>query len=130
MFEPYTSLTLKIAQRTFALEGWDDNADVYDETTPCNDPDKPWSANNSIPKILFFKNVKKLSEALPNLRLKYKKLCECLTFANSGGVNYHTFHIPLGDTGYKVLKGFDSALVALFPNVFAMGCKVVLERSC
>ncbi len=45
-----------------------------------------------------------------------------------GGVNYHTIHLPVGDRGCKFLKKADKVLVKAAPQVFAMGCKVVIQK--
>lgn len=128
LFEPYTSLALKIPQKLLGLEGWDDDADVFNESVPCCDPLKPWSANNSIPKIMFFEKAEYFEKCVPELRILKKGFCECLMFLNSGGVNYHTFHLPIGDRGCKFLKEADKVLVKAAPQVFAMGCKAVIEK--
>lgn len=126
-FEPYTSICLKIPQRILGLEGWDDGSNVFDESIPCNEEGKPWSANNSIPKLLF-SDRQRFEMAVPELKVEKYELTECLLFLLSGGVNYKTLYLPLNDAGCKRLIQFDCYLIKHWPKTFAMGCRVVLRK--
>ena len=50
----YTCSLMKIALRLMRHEGWSESIDIYDRNNICNNPDDPWSANCSIPKLLFW----------------------------------------------------------------------------
>jgi hypothetical protein len=50
----YTSTIMKVALRVMRHEGWSEEVNVFDRAAVCNDPDDPWSANCSIPKLLFW----------------------------------------------------------------------------
>lgn len=50
----YTSIIMKTVLRIMRHEGWSDTVNVFDRETVCNDPSDPWSANCSIPRLLFF----------------------------------------------------------------------------
>ena len=52
----YTCLLMKIVLRIMRHEGWSDSVNIFDRKAVCNDPSDAWSANCSIPKLLFFKN--------------------------------------------------------------------------
>lgn len=50
----YTCFLMKTVLRLMRHEGWSDEVDIFDRNAVCNDPSDPWSANCSIPKLLFF----------------------------------------------------------------------------
>ena len=50
----YTCLLMKIVLRLMRHEGWSDSVNVFDRSAICNDPSDAWSANCSIPKLLFW----------------------------------------------------------------------------
>ena len=70
----------------------------------------------------FEKNMGKKFE------LKYSLLCECLLFLNSGGVTSKTFYIPLNFFFLKIISYLDKFLTFIFPKLFALGYKIVLEK--
>ncbi len=84
LFEPYTSIFLRIAQRILRLEGWDETVNVFDSDTVCNIESEPWSANNSVPKLLF-RDKSVFEMYFPEYRLKKYEVTECLLFLLSGG---------------------------------------------
>lgn len=49
----YTCALMKCVLRIMRHEGWSDKVNVYDREAVCNNPEDPWSANCSIPKLLF-----------------------------------------------------------------------------
>lgn len=49
----YTCSLMKLALRIMRHEGWSDEVNIFDRDCICNDPMEPWSANCSIPKLLF-----------------------------------------------------------------------------
>lgn len=50
----YTSFLMKAVLRIMRHEGWSDQVNIYDRHTVCNNPDDAWSANCSIPKLMFW----------------------------------------------------------------------------
>lgn len=83
-FEPYTSILMRMAQKALRLEGWDEDTDVFSPDTICNIEGEPWSANESVPKLLF-QNKTKFEKVFPGLKIRKYELTECLLFLCSGG---------------------------------------------
>jgi len=83
IMDTYSSLMLKIILRLTKHEGFDDDTDPMDESTPCNDPYDPWSANNSLARLLV-QNCKDRLE-MKRIRVEYNKVVEFIFFLNSGG---------------------------------------------
>ena len=55
------------------MEGYDKTIDIFNEKTPCNDADDPWSGNNIIPNLIF-DNFEKFNSRLGNkFELIYSK---------------------------------------------------------
>ena len=125
----YTCLLMKFALRLMRHEGWSDTVDVFDRTTVCNDPSDAWSANCSVPKLLFFgKSGGVFEQEFPQYKIIKKSRNECFLFFLSGGVIAKTFYLPVGDKGTVVIKRIDRFLVKKFPAVFACGCSIVLQK--
>lgn len=125
--EPYTSFGMRLGQRIFELEGWDEHTDVFDARTVCNHPLEPWSANLSVPKLLF-KDKSKFEKTFRDLRLDYFYLTECLVFSLSGGVNWRVWSVGLNEKTCRRLFLADRFLVRMWPSMFAMSCRVVVEK--
>lgn len=122
---------MKMALRLMRHEGWSDDVDIFDRNAVCNDPSDPWSANCSIPKLLFFgKNMRSgvFGQQFPQFRIIKKTRNECFLFLLSGGVIAKTFYLPLNDKAVNLIKRIDSFLVKRCPSVFACGCSVVLQK--
>lgn len=81
----YTCTLMKMALRMMRHEGWSDSVNIFDRTVICNDPTDPWSANCSIPKLLFFKNFGKFENEFPHYKVIKKTRNECFLFFLSGG---------------------------------------------
>jgi SAM-dependent methyltransferase len=126
-FEPYSSVILKMAHRTLNLEGWNDSSDVFSEETICNIKDEPWSANLSIPKLLFG-NKAKFETTFFEYKLAKYELTECFLFLLSGGVNFKTFHPKVSQKGCQRIEKIDNFLVKLCPKVFALGLRAVIVK--
>jgi len=47
---------------------------------------------------------------------------------NSGGIYFKTYFIPLSYFSLKLISIIDTLLVFLFPSIFALGRKIVLEK--
>lgn len=123
----YTSSIMKLVLRIMHHEGWSDTIDVYDRKIICNDPVDPWSANCSIPKLMFF-GEGAFEEQFPAFRMLKRARNECFLFLTSGGVIAKTHYLPVGDKGVKLIKYIDKLLVNIAPSIFACGCSVVLEK--
>ena len=119
---------MKLAMRIMRHEGWLENIDVFDENTTANMPDDPWSANCSIPKMLFFNQKKDFEKEFPMYKVLKKEKNECFMFFLSGGVIAKTFYLPVNDSGVNFISLMDKTLVKLFPYVFTAGCSIVLEK--
>ena len=125
--EANTSLLSKIILIAMRHEGFDDEAKVFDPEYICNDPTDPWSANCSIPRLLF-DAPKKFEESFPEWEIVHDSKHEFFLFINSGGVTAKFFHIPLFEYGLRLVATIDSFLVKLAPNIFALGRRTVLKK--
>ncbi len=123
----YTGGLMKIALRVMRHEGYSDEVDVFDRTAVCNNPEDAWSANCSIPKLLFFKGDR-FTEEFRDFEILYKSLDECFLFFLSGGVIAKTFYVPCGTGGVKLLEKLDRFLIRVCPGFFAAGCSIVLKK--
>ena len=123
----YTSWIMKTVLRIMRHEGWSDFAEVFDRTAICNEPDDPWSANCSIPKLLF-SDKERFEKEFPELEMIKFERNECFMFLMSGGVIAKTHSLPVGKLGVKLISVIDRFLIRLFPSVFTCGCSVVLQK--
>lgn len=124
----YTGTLMKMILRLMRHEGWSDEVDVFDRNAVCNDPSDPWSANCSIPKLLFERGGVKFSQEFPQYRIIKRTINECLLFLASGGVIAKTFYLPLGDKGAELIKKIDRLLIKALPFFFACGLSVVIQK--
>lgn len=124
----YTCTLMKIALRLMRHEGWSDSVDIYDRSAVCNNPVDPWSANCSIPKLLFFGKENRFEEEFPMYKMIKRTRNECFLFFTSGGVIAKTFSLPIGDNGAKFIQKIDKGLVKIAPSFFACGCSIVLQK--
>ncbi len=122
----YTSFLMKAVLRIMRHEGWSDQVNIYDRHTVCNNPDDAWSANCSIPKLMFWGGG--FCAEFPMFEILKMSRNECLLFLTSGGVIAKTGHIPLGDKGVRVIKRMDKFLTEFLPSIFACGCSIVLQK--
>lgn len=122
----YTGSMMKIVLRIMRHEGFSDKVNVFDRNAICNSPDDPWSANCSIPKLLFFKGD--FEKEFPCFRILKKEYNECLMFFLSGGVIAKTFYLPVNKRGVRVIRKIDRFVVKLCPGFFAAGCSIVLKK--
>lgn len=122
----YTGFLMKLVLRIMRHEGWSELIDVYDKDVICNEPD-PWSANCSIPKLLFF-NEERFAERFPMFKVLKREKNECLLFLLSGGVIAKTFYLPAGDKTASMINKLDGTLVRLASEFFACGCSIALEK--
>ena len=122
-----TSLVMKILLRIMRHEGWSDSVDVFDKSVICNQASDPWSANCSIPKLLF-NNEDKFHENITSFKVLKNEVNEFLLFPLSGGVISKTKTINLPIWFLNFIKRFDKFAVWCLPGVFALGRSVVLKK--
>lgn len=122
-----TSFMMKAMLKAMRHEGWSDEINVFDENAIANQPEDPWSANCSIPKLLF-SDEKKFHENVHHLKIIHNKIFEGFTFPLSGGVIAKSSTIQLPKFLLYGVEGIDRLLIALFPGIFALGRQVVLEK--
>jgi len=128
IFDAHCSLLLQLVLILMKHEGFDFTKNVWSLNDPSTDSEDLWSGNSAVPYLIF--NDKKIFEdKLGNkFKIKYEILCECFLFLNSGGVTAKTFYIPLNFFFLKIVKYIDKILTSIFPSVFALAYKVVLEK--
>jgi SAM-dependent methyltransferase len=124
--EVETSFMMRLILKLMQHEGFDENINVFDRTVACNDPLDLWSANCSIPKLLFKKAD--FEHNLSNWRVLLDRKCEFFTFLNSGGVYAKTRYIPITFSLFTCLNKFDSVLIKLFPGIFPLQRRIVLQK--
>ncbi len=125
----YTSLFMKILLRVMQHEGWSDTVNVFSKDAICNQPDDPWSANCSIPKLLF-QNENKFHEYFPELKIVKNSINECLLFPLSGGVIAKSNFIPdCPKILIPFVKTFDNLAAKLLPNILSVGKSIVLQKN-
>jgi SAM-dependent methyltransferase len=123
----HTSFMFRLILRIVKHEGWNYDVDVFDEDAIVNDPNDPWSANSCIPELLFSDQAK-FEHAFPNFEVLKNELFESFIFPLSGGVVSRSFTVNLPFFLLRGIEILDNCLIALFPNMFAMGRKVVLRK--
>ena len=128
IFDAHCSILLQLVLILMKHEGFDFTKNVWSLNEPSTGINDPWSGNSAIP-YLIFKEKKVFEENLgEKFNLRYIKTCECLLFLNSGGVTSKTFYVPLNFFFLNILKYIDKLLTLLFPKIFALGYKIVLEK--
>lgn len=125
--EAHTSFMSKLILIVMKHEGFDDNARVFDPEFICNDPDDPWSANCSIPKLLFG-DIGEFEANFPDWKVVHDSKHEFLIFLNSGGVTAKFFYLPLPAILLRLTNAIDTVLIKLAPNFFALGRHIVLKK--
>ena len=123
----YTSFLMRILLRVTKHEGYNETINVYSEQIPCNELYDPWSANCSIPKLLF-KSRDKFEVELPNWEIIHRKNVEFLSFGNSGGVIAKTNYIKLGPKLLAMQDSIDKFLCWALPEVFSLQMQIVLRK--
>jgi len=125
--EVQTSFIMRIVLRLMQHEGFDETIDVFDETLICNDPEDLWSANCSIPKLIFSSVYFK--SKFPEWKLLHDHKVEFLNFLNSGGIYGKFLYIPLPVLILRFLSLIDRVLIKMAPNLFALQRQIVLQKS-
>jgi predicted SAM-dependent methyltransferase len=125
--EIHTSTSMRLILRLMRHEGFDETVNVFQDTKPCNQPGDPWSANCSIPKILF--NSKgEFQRHYPEWRVIHDRKVEFLQFLNSGGVVAKTRYIPLNSFFLRIQELFDVFVCRISSNFFALQREIVLQK--
>jgi SAM-dependent methyltransferase len=125
--EIHTSFFMKVVLKLMRHEGFNETINVFDSSFPCNDIDDPWSANCSIPKLLF-QSHKKFEFHFPIWKVKHDKKVEFFQFLNSGGVVAKTLHIPLSGKLLALQDQVDRLLCTFSPKLFALQRQIVLQK--
>jgi SAM-dependent methyltransferase len=125
--EVHTGLMLRILLRLMRHEGWSFDVDVFDRNAVANDPSDPWSANCAIPRLLFDDHAR-FAREVPGFHIVHDALSETLLFPLSGGVIAQTWRPALPAFLLDLVEWLDRGLVALAPNVCAMGRSLVLQK--
>ena len=123
-----SSFMLKVLLRLMKNEGWNDNVDVFNRNEKCTEYDKdPWSANCAIPHLLF-SSPERFARKVKGLEMIRNELSESFIFPISGGV---LAKVPVPTLPLVVLRAvdvFDRLAIFLFPGLFALGRRVVLQK--
>ena len=122
-----TSLLMRFLLRLMRHEGWSYDVNPFDRNEVANDPSDPWSANCAIPEMLF-RDEHRFEDNLPQYRVVHNQLTECFIFPLSGGVIARSPTINLPLVLLKMIEKLDRFLIILFPDVFALGRNVVLQK--
>ena len=122
-----TSLMMRFLLRLMRHEGWSYDVDVFDPNAIVNHESDLWSANCAVPEMLFKKNSK-FEKVFPKFKVSRNEPCECLIFPLSGGVISKTKMPKFPKFFLNFILFFDRVLVSIFPSIFALGRRVVLER--
>jgi SAM-dependent methyltransferase len=125
--EIHTSVLMRSILRIMRHEGYNETINVFDSSAPCNDPTDPWSANCSVPKLLFA-SKKGFETHFPNWKIVHDKNVECISFLNSGGVVAKTHYVPLPQYLLIFIEKFDALLCRIAPNIFALQRQTVLMK--
>ncbi|MBI1273765.1 MAG: methyltransferase domain-containing protein [Alphaproteobacteria bacterium] len=122
-----TSFLLRLMLYVTRHEGWSYEHDAFDENTPANRADDPWSANCAIPEMLF-RDAARFEAQVPQFSVVKNEVNECFIFPLSGGVVVQTRTINLPRWALRCVDALDHALIAIVPGIFGCGRSVVLRR--
>ena len=126
--EIYTSVLTRIILKLMEHEGFNEDIDVFNSTVPANNPRDAWSANCSIPKLLFG-NKTTFKEYFPTWKVLHFQRVECILFLNSGGVVAKTGYVPLRPGLLKAVEFLDKLLIKIAPNFFALQVQIVIQKN-
>jgi SAM-dependent methyltransferase len=124
--EVHTSLFMRLILRIMRHEGFDERTNVFDKSTICNDPCDLWSANCSIPKLLFNEDFAK---NYCGWKVVHDRKVEFLIFLNSGGVTAKTLYFPLPMIVLKFFSYIDYLLIKVAPDIFALQRQIVVQKT-
>ncbi|HMM66314.1 MAG TPA: class I SAM-dependent methyltransferase [Dokdonella sp.] len=120
------SVLLRFLCRLLKTEGYSFDVDVYDEETPCCDPENLWAGNNVIPNLLF-RDRERFTRAFGFEIVRFAH-SEVFLFPLSGGV---TSHLPAPRLPRWILKSvdfLDGVMVKIAPNLCALQVSVALRK--
>lgn len=124
--EVHTSISMRLILRIMRHEGYDERINVFDKSTICNDPNDLWSANCSIPKLLFNEDFTKNYNGW---KILHDRKVEFFLFLNSGGVTAKTSYIPLPTILLKFASYIDYLLIKVLPDIFALQRQIVIQKT-
>lgn len=117
--EPEISLVFKFFLKIFNHERWDTNIK--------NSKKKYfWRENNATGRLLF--EGKSVGDKFLNYKIKANELSEFLIFLNSSGNGIDAPHIKLNKTFLNLTNLFDNLLIKIFPGIFALNRKIILQK--
>ena len=122
-----TSLLMRLLLKVMRHEGWSYQINIFDENQTANDPEDPWSANCAIPELLF-EQEKQFHAKFQSLKIIKNKKNEGFIFPLSGGVIAKIKILELPNWFLKIVYFIDKILINLFPNIFALGRSVVIQK--
>lgn len=125
--DPETSFCMRLILKLMKHEGWSYETDPFDKDSIANNPKDPWSANCALAQLLF-QNPYKFENHFPNLKIVKNELSEFLIFLLSGGVIAKAPTIQLPKSILNFIHQIDKALIKLFPRLFPLSRKVVLQK--
>ena len=119
---------MRLLQRIMKNEGWSFHIDVFDKHASClPSSGDPWVANTAIPGLLFSSSAA-FEARVEGFEMVRNELCEGLIFPLSGGLLAKVPAPPLPRALLELVDRIDDRAIALFPNVFALGRRVVLRK--
>ena len=122
------SFFMRLLLKLMRHEGYSYDVDVFDKNQICTDENDLWSANCAIPNLLF-DNRKKFSTEIESFTMRHSSFDEFFCFLNSGGVIAKTVYIPLPRLIIRILQQMDRILAGIFPSVFALQRRIVLQKN-
>tara|TARA_Y100001958_G_C21170315_1_gene502243 strand:+ start:271 stop:1074 length:804 start_codon:yes stop_codon:yes gene_type:complete len=128
IFEPHVSVFYQLITLMTKHESFDFTVDAWDKNKSVKIDDNPWNSNQAVAYLLF-KNKNFFEKKMEgSFKIIYENYSEFFIFINSGGIYSKCFYVPLNYTLLNVLNLIDKFLVKFFPNIFALGRKIVLEK--
>ncbi len=118
---------MRLILRAMRHEGYSFETDVFNEGIILSDPNDPWSANCAIPNLLF-DNKEKFCQKAPFFKFCRYSFSEFFIFILSGGVVAKAKTIQLPFFILRFLASIDSVLTKLFPEIFALQKRIVLQK--
>ena len=129
IFEPHVSLIYQLVTFFTKHEGFDFTVDVWNKDKPVKQNKNPWDSNQAVAYLLFKNHELFHKNINSKFEIIYDKFAEFMIFLNSGGIYSKSFYIPLNFTFLKIVNFIDKILIKLFPNIFALGRKIVLVKN-
>lgn len=123
----HTSIFMRLILKLMHHEGYNELINVFDKDLVCNDPSDLWSANCSIPKLLFEKE--NFEKNFSSWKIIHDKKVEFFTFLNSGGVTAKTFYIKMPFSMLKLIHALDKILIFCLPGIFALQMQIVIKKT-